>query len=163
MHTRFTSIINELHCPNEVIKSNKLVRKILGCSTSGSGKERSIAILSQVTPEKLTMKELSWESQDHDCGDTSSESEEGDDQVDTSMFFSDGSSNYDAIFALMEKYDYENDEEVNFLNIQKTSKLTFSRSLILLNVLIDAYHDLINEKDMLDAELDQSENGNFGC
>ncbi|MCE3214874.1 hypothetical protein HAX54_000193 [Datura stramonium] len=58
----------------------------------------------------------------------------------------------------MAKLDGEDDEEVNFLDIQKNLKNYSQKELrILANVLIDAYHGIINEKDMLAADLEESE------
>ncbi|MCE3049484.1 hypothetical protein HAX54_045002 [Datura stramonium] len=58
----------------------------------------------------------------------------------------------------MAESDAEYNEEVNFLNLQKNLKTLSQKEWRLLeNVLIDAYYDIVSEKDTLDAELDQSE------
>ncbi|MCD7452177.1 hypothetical protein HAX54_015366 [Datura stramonium] len=58
----------------------------------------------------------------------------------------------------MDKYDFEDDDEVNFRDIQKNLKTYSQKELrVLANVLIDAYHGIINEKYMLAADLEQSE------
>ncbi|MCD7461764.1 hypothetical protein HAX54_047049, partial [Datura stramonium] len=68
---------------------------------------------------------------------------DGDDRKDTSMFAQDdGLSNHESVFALMSKSDDKDDEEKELRALAK--------------VLIDAYHGLINEKDMLRIELDQN-------
>ncbi|MCE3216987.1 hypothetical protein HAX54_009862 [Datura stramonium] len=61
-------------------------------------------------------------------GDISGESEEGgDDQKDISLFVQeDKPSSFDSIFALMANSDSEDDDEVNFLDIQKRLK-TYSK------------------------------------
>ncbi|XP_070040062.1 uncharacterized protein [Nicotiana tomentosiformis] len=89
-----------------------------------------------------------------DWGDSSSESEGEDDQGDTSMIVADnGSSEYESIFALMAKCDDDEDkeeDEISFLDVQRNLK-TYSKKILmsLANVLIDAYHSLINEKNTL--------------
>ncbi|XP_075082561.1 uncharacterized protein LOC142166868 [Nicotiana tabacum] len=75
MHTRFTSIINELHSLGETIPRNKLVRKILSVLPS-SWKIKVNAITEAKDLQILTIDEL---------GDSSSESEEENDHGDSSM------------------------------------------------------------------------------
>ncbi|XP_070055979.1 uncharacterized protein [Nicotiana tomentosiformis] len=71
-------------------------------------------------------------------GNSSGESECEDDQGDTSMMVADnGSSEYESIFALMAKSDEDKEED----------------EMSLANVLIDAYHSLINEKNALIEEI----------
>ncbi|XP_075096108.1 uncharacterized protein LOC142174211 [Nicotiana tabacum] len=57
MHTRFTSIINELHSLGEVIPGNKLVRKILNILPS-SWESKVNAITEANDLQKLTIDEL---------------------------------------------------------------------------------------------------------
>ncbi|XP_070037073.1 uncharacterized protein [Nicotiana tomentosiformis] len=90
--------------------------------------------------------------------DSYSESESEDDQGDTSvMAIENESSEYDSIFALMAKSDNDEDkeeDEVNFFNIQRNLKIYSQKKLMsLANVLIDAYHSLINEKKSLTEEI----------
>ncbi|XP_070001921.1 uncharacterized protein [Nicotiana sylvestris] len=57
MHTRFTSIINELHSLGDVIPRNKLVRKILSV-LPGSWESKVNAITEAKDLQTLTMDEL---------------------------------------------------------------------------------------------------------
>ncbi|XP_070024823.1 uncharacterized protein [Nicotiana sylvestris] len=57
MHTRFTSIINELHSLGEIIPRNKLVRKILSV-LPGSWESKANAITEAKDLQKLTIDEL---------------------------------------------------------------------------------------------------------
>ncbi|XP_070008496.1 intracellular protein transport protein USO1-like [Nicotiana sylvestris] len=57
MHTRFTSIINELHSLGEIIPRNKLVRKILSILPS-SWESKVNAITEAKDPQELTIDEL---------------------------------------------------------------------------------------------------------
>ncbi|XP_075080511.1 uncharacterized protein LOC142166010 [Nicotiana tabacum] len=57
MHTRFTSIINELHSLGEIISRNKLVRKILSILL-GSRESKVNAIIEAKDLQKLTIDEL---------------------------------------------------------------------------------------------------------
>ncbi|XP_070040503.1 uncharacterized protein [Nicotiana tomentosiformis] len=57
MHTRFTSIINELHFLGEIISRNKLVRKILNALPS-SWESKVNAITEANDLQKLTIDEL---------------------------------------------------------------------------------------------------------
>ncbi|XP_070022578.1 uncharacterized protein [Nicotiana sylvestris] len=57
MHTRFTSIINELHSLGDVIPRNKLVRKILNV-LPGSWESKVNAIIEAKDLQTLTMDEL---------------------------------------------------------------------------------------------------------
>ncbi|XP_075098883.1 uncharacterized protein LOC142175785 [Nicotiana tabacum] len=57
IHTRFTSIINELHSLGEIIPRNKHVRKILSI-LPGSWKSRVNAITKPKDWQKLTTDEL---------------------------------------------------------------------------------------------------------
>ncbi|XP_070042464.1 uncharacterized protein [Nicotiana tomentosiformis] len=96
-------------------------------------------------------------------GDSSSESGEDDAQGDTSvMVVESKTADYDSIFALMAKSnDDENndDDEVNFLDVQRNMKSYSQKKLIsLVNILIGAYHNLINDKNALTIELGEVEN-----
>ncbi|XP_070056751.1 uncharacterized protein [Nicotiana tomentosiformis] len=95
-------------------------------------------------------------------GDSSSEYGEDDAQGDTSMMAveSEGAY-YDFIFSLMGKSDDEDndDDEVDFLDVQRNLKSYSQKKLISLgNILIDAYHNLINDKNALTIELEEVEN-----
>ncbi|XP_075074766.1 uncharacterized protein LOC142162323 [Nicotiana tabacum] len=57
MHTRFTSIINELHSLGEIIPRNKLVRKILSV-LPGSWESKVNAITEAKDLQELTIDEL---------------------------------------------------------------------------------------------------------
>ncbi|XP_060216297.1 uncharacterized protein LOC132643781 [Lycium barbarum] len=65
---------------------------------------------------------------------------------------------YESIFALMDKSEDKDDnenEEVNFFDVQKNLKNYSQDKLIsLANVLIDTYHSLINEKNVLNEEIE---------
>ncbi|XP_070049763.1 COP1-interactive protein 1-like [Nicotiana tomentosiformis] len=73
---------------------------------------------------------------------------------------------YDSIFALMAKSDDDDDnddDEVNFLGVQRNLKSYSQKELISLgNILIDAYHNLINDKNSLTIELGEVENERDG-
>ncbi|XP_070032743.1 uncharacterized protein [Nicotiana tomentosiformis] len=78
-------------------------------------------------------------------GDSSSESEEENDHGDSSMMASDDDEDYD-------------DDEVNFLDVRRNLKFYSPKKLMSLeNVLIDAYHSLINDNYALTVELEESE------
>ncbi|XP_070028984.1 uncharacterized protein LOC142170374 [Nicotiana tabacum] len=90
-----------------------------------------------------------------DWGDLSSESEGDNDQGDASMMVVDNK--YESIFTLMAKSDDDEDkeeDEVSFLDVQRSLKIYSKKKLMsLANVLIDAYHSLINEKNALIEEI----------
>ncbi|XP_070043044.1 uncharacterized protein [Nicotiana tomentosiformis] len=92
-------------------------------------------------------------------GDSSSKSEEDDDQGDSSMMAVESEAvEYDSIFALMAQSDNDedddDDDEVNFLDVQRNLKSYSPKKLMFLaNILIDAYHSLINDKNALTVEL----------
>ncbi|XP_070056388.1 uncharacterized protein [Nicotiana tomentosiformis] len=95
-------------------------------------------------------------------GDSSSESEEENDHGDSSMMAVESEANeYDSIFALMAQSDDDeddDDDEVNFLDVQRNLKSFSPKKLVsLANVLIDAYHSLINDKYALTVELGEAE------
>ncbi|XP_075112165.1 uncharacterized protein LOC142182112 [Nicotiana tabacum] len=91
-------------------------------------------------------------------GDSSSESEGVDEQGDISMMAVESeSTEYDSIFALMEKSD-DDDDKVNFLDVQRNLKSYSQKKLIsLANVLIDTNHNLINDKNVLTVGLREVE------
>nr|XP_009761306.1 PREDICTED: uncharacterized protein LOC104213489 [Nicotiana sylvestris] len=193
MHTRFTSIINELHSMGEIIPRNKLFRKILSI-LPGSWESKVNAMITAKDLQELAIDELfkreafqkgaarasqkvmtyvisarkdvadnvvkqalaAW-------GDSSSESEEDDDQADISMMAVESEAAvYDSIFSLMAKSDNnendDDDDEVNFLDVQRNIKSYSPKKLIsLANILIDAYHSFINDKDALIVELGEAE------
>ncbi|XP_075077263.1 uncharacterized protein LOC107789173 [Nicotiana tabacum] len=68
---------------------------------------------------------------------------------------------YDSIFALMAQSDDDgdkDDDEVNFLDVQRNIKSYSPKKLMsLANMFFDAYHSLINDKDALNVELGESE------
>ncbi|XP_070022898.1 uncharacterized protein [Nicotiana sylvestris] len=90
-----------------------------------------------------------------DWGDSSSESEGEDDQGDASMMVVDNK--YESIFALMAEFDDDEDndeDEISFFDVQRNLKTYSKKKLMsLANVLIDAYHSLINEKNTLIEEI----------
>ncbi|XP_070014346.1 uncharacterized protein [Nicotiana sylvestris] len=95
-------------------------------------------------------------------GDSSNESKEKNDHGDSSMMAVENeATEYDSIFALMaQSNDDEDDDdnEVNFLNVKRNLKSYSPKKLMSLeNVLIDAYHNLINDKDALTMELGEAE------
>ncbi|XP_075078888.1 uncharacterized protein LOC142164630 [Nicotiana tabacum] len=87
-----------------------------------------------------------------DWGNSYSESE-----GENMMVANNGSSEYESIFALMAKSDDDEDkeeDEVSFLDVQRNLKTYSMKKLMsLANVLIDAYHSLINEKNSLIEEI----------
>ncbi|XP_070043047.1 uncharacterized protein [Nicotiana tomentosiformis] len=169
IHTHFTSIINELHSLGEIIPRNKLVRTIL-CVLPSSWESKVSAIIEAKDLQKLTIDELYKHNIDKAAkrnpvpdkrfkikeaadnvvkqalaawGDSSSESGEGD----TSMMEVESErAYYDSIFSLMAKSEYDedsDDDEVDFLDIQRNLKSCSQKKLISLgNILIDAYHNL---------------------
>ncbi|XP_070043039.1 uncharacterized protein [Nicotiana tomentosiformis] len=160
MHTRFTSIINELHSLGEIIQRNKIVRKILSVLPS-SWESKANAITEDqfknntnkearnpVPNKRFKRKNVAdnvvrqalaaW-------GDSSSESEEENDHGDSSMMKSDDDEDDD-------------DDEVNFLEVQRNLKSYSPKKLMSwANVLIEAYQSLINDKDVLTVELGEAE------
>ncbi|XP_070013120.1 uncharacterized protein [Nicotiana sylvestris] len=93
-----------------------------------------------------------------DWGDSFSESEGENDQGNAYMMVADkGSSEYESIVALMAKYDDDEDkeeDEVSFLDVQRNLKTYSKKKLMsLANVLINAYHSLINDKNALIEEI----------
>ncbi|XP_070039835.1 uncharacterized protein [Nicotiana tomentosiformis] len=69
---------------------------------------------------------------------------------------------YDSIFALMAKSDEDeeddNEDEVNFLDVQRNLKSYSQKKRIsLANILIDSYHSLINDKNALTTKLGEIE------
>ncbi|XP_070041544.1 uncharacterized protein [Nicotiana tomentosiformis] len=72
---------------------------------------------------------------------------------------------YDSIFALIAKSvededddDDDDDAEVNFLDVQRNLKFYSQKKLVsLANVLIDYYHNLINDKNILTMKLGEAE------
>ncbi|XP_070002575.1 kinetochore-associated protein DSN1-like [Nicotiana sylvestris] len=94
-------------------------------------------------------------------GDSSSEFGEGDEPSNNSMMEVESkSTEYDSIFALMSQSNDEDndDDEVNFLDIQRNLKSYSPKKLIsLANMLIDTYHSLVNDSDVLAVELGEAE------
>ncbi|XP_009625595.2 uncharacterized protein [Nicotiana tomentosiformis] len=95
-------------------------------------------------------------------GDSSSESEEENDAGDGSMMAVENEANeYDSIFALMAQSDDDEDDdndEVNFREVQRNLKSYSPKKFMsLANVLIDAYHSLVSDKDTLTRELGDAE------
>nr|XP_033510629.1 uncharacterized protein LOC117275461 [Nicotiana tomentosiformis] len=68
MHTRFTSIVNELHSPREIIPRNKLIRKIISVIPS-SWKSKVNVITEAKDLQTLTIDELSDDDEDDDDDD----------------------------------------------------------------------------------------------
>ncbi|XP_070050879.1 uncharacterized protein [Nicotiana tomentosiformis] len=96
-------------------------------------------------------------------GDSFSESEEDDGQGESSMMAVESeATEYDSIFTLMAQSDDDeddnDDDEVNFLDVQRNLKSYSAKKLMsLANVLIYAYHSLINDKNALIVELGEAE------
>ncbi|XP_070045442.1 uncharacterized protein [Nicotiana tomentosiformis] len=93
-------------------------------------------------------------------GDSSSESEGDDEQDESSMMVVESeAAEYVSIFSPMGKsYEDEDNDEVNFLDIERNLKFFSQKKLVsLANVLIDAYHNLINDKNGLTMELREVE------
>ncbi|XP_009791234.1 uncharacterized protein [Nicotiana sylvestris] len=195
MHTRFTSIINELHSLGEIIPRNKPVRKIL--SVLPDSWESKVNVITEAKDlQKLTIDELirnlkTYEmkkKKDHErrdpkkeknmvlkidnndqvalaaWGGSSNESAEVDEQGDSYMMAVESeAAEYNSIFALMVEVDEDeeddDDDEVNFPDVQRNLKSYSQKKLISLgNVLFDAYHNLINDKNALTMELREIEN-----
>ncbi|XP_070014925.1 uncharacterized protein [Nicotiana sylvestris] len=172
-HTRFTSIINELHSLRDGIPRNKLVRKILNV-LPGSWESKVNAITEAKDLQTLTMDELiekrfnrksaadnivkqdlaAW-------GDFSSESKrESDAEKSSMMAMETEAAKYDSLFALMAQSndDEDEDDEVNFRDFQINLKSYSSKKLrSLSNVLIYAYYSLVNDKEILTIELREAE------
>ncbi|XP_070025224.1 structural maintenance of chromosomes protein 3-like [Nicotiana sylvestris] len=108
------------------------------------------------SPEARTLQALvAW-------GDSSSESEDETDAGDNSMMVVESEENeYDSIFALMAQSDDGEDDdnnEVNFRDVQRNLKSYSPKKLMsLANVLIDAYHSLVEDKCSLTLELREAE------
>ncbi|XP_070020008.1 uncharacterized protein [Nicotiana sylvestris] len=95
-------------------------------------------------------------------GDSSSESEDEPDTSDSSMMAVEGEkTGYDSTFALMaQSYDDEDNsyKEVNFRDVQRNLKSYSPKKLMsLANVLITAFHSLVEDRDSLILELGESE------
>ncbi|XP_070016967.1 uncharacterized protein [Nicotiana sylvestris] len=96
-------------------------------------------------------------------GDSSSESERESDVENSSMIVLETeATKYDSLFALMaQSYDddeEDEDDEVNFRDVQRNLKSYSSKKLrSLSNVLIDAYYNLVNDKETLTIELGEAE------
>ncbi|XP_070019885.1 uncharacterized protein [Nicotiana sylvestris] len=152
MHIRFTSIINKLHSLGETIPKNKLVRKILSIRPS-PWKSKVNAITEAKDLQELTIEEL---------GDSSSESEYETDAGNNSMMADESEENeYDSTFSLMAQSDDNEDDAnkyVNFRHVQRNLKSYSPKKLIFLaNVLIDDYHNLVEDKDDLILELGEAD------
>ncbi|XP_070002028.1 uncharacterized protein [Nicotiana sylvestris] len=94
--------------------------------------------------------------------DSSSKSEEEIDAGDSSMMIVESKGNeYDSRFALMAHSDddeEDDNDEVNFRDVQRNLKSYSPMKLMsLANVLIDAYHSLVEDKDALTLELGEAE------
>ncbi|XP_070007894.1 uncharacterized protein [Nicotiana sylvestris] len=241
MHTRFTSIINELHSLGDVIPKNKLVRKILSVlpgsweSKTYEMKRKKDSEIREPKKEKnLVLKAESSDSSDEDIhmayltkrfkkmvrrnggipkwgsssktrnnnlyhrcgksghfikycplakqeqykqnpdkvakrnlalatwGDSSSESEREPDVENSSMMAVETeATKYNSLFVLMAESDNkeeDEDDEVNFRNVQRNMKSYSSKKLrSLSNVLIDAYYNLVNDKEILTIEVGEAE------
>ncbi|XP_070019333.1 uncharacterized protein [Nicotiana sylvestris] len=95
-------------------------------------------------------------------GDSSSEFEDETDAGDNSMMAVESEENeYDSTFALIAQSDDDEDDnnsEVNFRDVQRNLKSYSPKKLMsLANVLIDAYHSLVEDKDALTLELGEAE------
>nr|XP_009782876.1 PREDICTED: uncharacterized protein LOC104231560 [Nicotiana sylvestris] len=111
--------------------------------------------------KNLVLKIESNNSCGEDGGDLSSESRE-DDKPGNSFIMEVESevTEYDLIFSLMAYSGNEDDDddEINFLDVQRNLKSYSPEKLISLsNVLIDAYHNLISDKNALTIELREAE------
>ncbi|XP_070046189.1 uncharacterized protein [Nicotiana tomentosiformis] len=94
--------------------------------------------------------------------DFSIESEGDDEQGDTSMMAIESeAAEYDSMFALMAKSDEDEDDDddnIKFLDVQRNLKFYSQKKLVYLaNILIDIYHNLINDKNILTEELGEIE------
>ncbi|XP_075101915.1 uncharacterized protein LOC142177338 [Nicotiana tabacum] len=95
-------------------------------------------------------------------GDSSSESEDETDACDSSMMAVESDENeYNSIFALMAQSDDDEDDdnsEVNFRDVQRNLKSYSPKKLMsLASVLIDVYHSLVEDKNVLTLELGEAE------
>ncbi|XP_070029098.1 uncharacterized protein [Nicotiana sylvestris] len=95
-------------------------------------------------------------------GDSSSESEDDPDAGDSSMMAIEGKEiEYDSTFALMAQLDddeYNGNKEVNLRDVQRNLKTYSPKKLMsLANVLINAFHSLVEDRDSLTLELGESE------
>ncbi|XP_070017594.1 uncharacterized protein [Nicotiana sylvestris] len=93
-------------------------------------------------------------------GDSSRKSGEDDEPGNSSMMAVESeSTEYDSIFAFMAQSDDEDDDdEVNFLDVQRNLKSYSPKKLMSLeNLLIDAYHSLVNDRDVLIVKLGEVE------
>ncbi|XP_070003566.1 MAR-binding filament-like protein 1 [Nicotiana sylvestris] len=142
-------------------RDKNLVLKI--DSNDSSGKDGDIAYLTRrfqkmrknVVDNVVKLALATW-------GESSSESEEENDHGDRSMIAVESeATEYDSIFALMAQSDDaedDDDDEANFLDVQRNLKSYSPKKLMCLtNVLIDAYHSLINANDTLTVELGEAE------
>ncbi|XP_059306314.1 uncharacterized protein LOC132057724 [Lycium ferocissimum] len=151
MHTRFTSIINELHSLGEVITTTKLTAKRNQVpDRSFRRKETADEIVKQVV--------AAWE-------DSSNESEDENDKRELSILaIDDGATEYKSDLSLTAESDTDDDDnddenkKVNFFDIKKNLRLFSQRKFISLSgVLIDVYHGLVIETQELNLSLDEIE------
>ncbi|XP_070025686.1 structural maintenance of chromosomes protein 3-like [Nicotiana sylvestris] len=95
--------------------------------------------------------------------DSSSESENETDVGDNSMMAVESEENeYDSTFSLMAQSDDDDEDddnnEVNFRDVQRNLKsYSYKKLMSLANILIDAYHSLVEDKDALTLELGEAE------
>ncbi|XP_070023397.1 uncharacterized protein [Nicotiana sylvestris] len=92
-------------------------------------------------------------------GDFSSESEEEPDVGSSSMMVvQNGAKEFDSLFAVMAQPDEDDNDEVNFRDVQRNLKSYSSKKLMLLaNILIDTYYSFVNDNDALIIELGYAE------
>uniref|UniRef100_A0A1S4CX45 Myosin-16-like n=1 Tax=Nicotiana tabacum TaxID=4097 RepID=A0A1S4CX45_TOBAC len=167
-----TSIINELHSLGEIIPRNKLVRKILSV-LPGSWESKVYAITEAKDLLKLTMDELVGNLKTYEMKKKKdNERREPKREKNLVLKTDNDSGGEDADMAYLTKKfqkmvrrsrsipkrdeDEEDDDkdEVNFLDVQRNLKSYSQKKLIsLANVLIDAYHNLIDDKNALTTEL----------
>ncbi|XP_019233118.1 PREDICTED: uncharacterized protein LOC109213740 [Nicotiana attenuata] len=103
MHTRFTSIVNELHSLGEIIPRNKLVRKVLVVLPS-SWESKVNAITEAKDMQELTIDEL--------VGNLKTYEMKKEKDSDSSMMAVESEANeYDSIFALMAQSDNDEDDD----------------------------------------------------
>ncbi|XP_070004926.1 WEB family protein At5g16730, chloroplastic-like [Nicotiana sylvestris] len=146
IHTRFTSIINELHSLGDVIPRNKLVRKILSV-LSGSWESKALA---------------AW-------GDSSSESERESNAENSSMMAVETeATKYDSLFALMAQSDDDdeededdeslvNDKEILTIELGETKQSRDDLAVCVVD-LNETIANLEQEKEVLNENITSAEN-----
>ncbi|XP_019248821.1 PREDICTED: uncharacterized protein LOC109228101 [Nicotiana attenuata] len=156
MHTRFTSIINELHSLGDIIPRNNLVRKILSVLPS-SWESKVNAITEAKDLQALTIDELQDQYKNN-----SNKAAKSNSVLDKHFKRKNATDNVvkQALVAWGDsssKSEEENDHGDSSMMARNLRSYCPKKLMSLANVLIDAYRNLLNDKDALTVELGEAE------